>query len=201
MKTPTSTTGTGPGAGRLRSRRGAATIPSQRAAGTRLTALPSPVVTYVAAGLRIAVGWVFLWAFADKAFGLGHETPAEAAWVDGGSPTEGFLGAVAAGPFQGFYNDLAGAGWVDWLFMAGLLGIGLALTLGVTMRIAAAAGALLLVLMWSAVLPPEHNPFMDFRLVYAGLVVLLAALGAGRWAGLGGWWERRPVVRRHRWLI
>ena len=28
--------------------------------------------------------------------------------------------------FKGFYNDLAGLAWVDWLFTIGLLGIGLA---------------------------------------------------------------------------
>ena len=54
--------------------------------------------------------------------------------------------------------------WADWLFMIGplsLLGIGLALVLGFTMRIAASAGVAMLVLMWSAVLPPANNPFMD----------------------------------------
>jgi len=48
--------------------------------------------------------------------------------------------------------------WADWLFMIGLLGIGLALVLGFTMRIAASAGVAMLVLMWSAVLPPANNP-------------------------------------------
>jgi hypothetical protein len=37
--------------------------------------------------------------------------------------------------------------------------IGVALVLGVFVNLAAAAGALLLVLMWTAVLPPENNPF------------------------------------------
>ena len=52
--------------------------------------------------------------------------------------------------------------------MLGLLGIGVALILGIGMRVAAVAGALLLVLMWTAVLPPENNPFMDDHLIYAG---------------------------------
>jgi thiosulfate dehydrogenase (quinone) large subunit len=29
---------------------------------------------YVFAGVRLALGWTFLWAFLDKLFGLGHET-------------------------------------------------------------------------------------------------------------------------------
>lgn len=41
-----------------------------------------------------------LWAFLDKTFGLGYATPAANAWVDGGSPTKGFLGNVQVGPMQ-----------------------------------------------------------------------------------------------------
>lgn len=154
----------------------------------------------VAASLRLALGWVFLWAFLDKAFGLGHETARAAAWVRGGHPTEGFLAHATAGPFADPYRGIAGAAWADWLFMAGLLGIGSALLLGVAMRLAAASGALLLVLMWTAVLPPANNPFMDDHLVYAGLLVLLALGHAGRTLGLGSWWEQLPLVRRHPWL-
>ena len=58
----------------------------------------------------------------------------DAAWIHGGSPTEGFLTFGADGPFKGFYHSIAGAAWADWLFMLGLLGIGLALTFGVGMR-------------------------------------------------------------------
>jgi thiosulfate dehydrogenase [quinone] large subunit len=42
---------------------------------------------YVLAGLRLALGWIFLWAVIDKLFGLGFATPAKNAWIDGGSPT------------------------------------------------------------------------------------------------------------------
>lgn len=155
---------------------------------------------YVLAGLRLALGWVFLWAFLDKLFGLGFATKAESAWIDGGSPTQGFLGNAVKGPFAGFYQSFAGAAWADWLFMLGLAGIGLALMAGVAMRIAAAAGALLLVLMWTAVLPPENNPFMDDHLVYAGVLVLLALTAAGETLGLGRIWNRLPIVQRLPWL-
>src|SRR5687768_17019113 len=64
---------------------------------------------YVFAGVRIALGWVFLWAFLDKMFGLGHSTLAKNAWIDGGSPTTGFLGKAVVGPFKGLYNGMAGA--------------------------------------------------------------------------------------------
>jgi thiosulfate dehydrogenase [quinone] large subunit len=84
--------------------------------------------------------------------------------------------------------------------MLGLLGIGVALMAGVAMRIAAGSGALLLVLMWTAVLPPENNLFMDDHLVYAMILVLLAAIGAGRTLGLGNTWEQLPMVRDNDWL-
>ncbi len=149
---------------------------------------------------RLAVGWIFVWAFLDKLFGLGHETLSKAAWINGGSPTNGFLAHAPKGPFASFYNSIAGAAWADWLFMAALAGIGIALMLGVTMRIAAASGAALMVLMWSAVLPPENNPFMDYHLIYALVLVVLALTAAGKTLGLGRRWERIPLVTRHGFL-
>lgn len=157
-------------------------------------------VDYVWALLRVALGWVFLWAFLDKAFGLGFATEREAAWIEGGSPTEGFLAFGTKGPFADAYQAMAGAALADWLFMIGLLGIGLALVLGVGMRIAAAAGTLLLVLMWSAALPPENNPFMDDHLVYAGLLIGLAMVRAEDTLGLGKTWGATELVQRYRWL-
>ena len=152
---------------------------------------------YVWAVTRLALGWVFLWAFLDKTFGLGHETASEAAWVNGGSPTEGFLANAPTGPFKDFFNDIAGAAWADWLFMIGLAGIGIALIAGIGMRIAAAAGTVLLVLMWAAVLPPENNPFMDDHLIYAMVLIGLAAVNAGDTWGLGKQWATTGLVRSY----
>src|SRR3954447_4593152 len=81
-------------------------------------------VDYVWAVARITLGWVFLWAFLDKTFGWGFATPANRAWIEGGSPTTGFLKGTGEHTFGGFFSGLAGQGWVDWLFMLGLLGIG-----------------------------------------------------------------------------
>ncbi len=159
-----------------------------------------PVARYVAAALRLSLGWVFLWAFLDKTFGLGHETAGKDAWVNGGSPTKGFLAFAASGPFEGMYHQIAGQTWAEWLFMIGLLGIGVGLLLGIAMRITAASGALLLVLMWTVVLPPANNLFMDDHLIYALVLVLLAAIGAGHTLGLGSRWEQIPMVRRNSWL-
>ncbi|TMQ80127.1 hypothetical protein ETD83_41855, partial [Actinomadura soli] len=100
------------------------------------------------------------------------------------------------GPFAGFYNDIAGAAWADWLFMLGLAAIGGALILGIGMRIAAVTGAALLVMMWTAVLPPDNNPFMDDHLIYAILIVGLALVSAGDTLGLGRWWGETRLVKR-----
>lgn len=178
----------------------AASTPARATAGGTEITTTSPVVRYVGGALRLSLGWVFLWAFLDKLFGLGHETPSKGAWIHGGSPTQGFLAFAAKGPFKDIYHNIAGQAWADWLFMIGLLGIGAALILGVAMRLAAGTGALLLVLMWTAVLPPDNNLFMDDHLIYAMTLVLLAALGAGRWLGLGEKWEQLPIVTKRPWL-
>ena len=178
---------------------------------TSVTAPEAPTqrwTRYIAATIRLSLGWTFLWAFLDKMFALGHETGVNAqtgavdyfgpaAWIHGGSPTAGFLGFATKGPLAGFYGNLAGNAVVDWVFMLGLLGIGLALTLGIGMRIAAVSGVLMLVMMWSAVLPPANNLFMDDHLIYAMIIGVLAFIGAGKTFGLGKRWERIPFVRDH----
>lgn len=170
-------------------------------AGERTVARTAWAVT------RIAMGFTFLWAFLDKALALGYATGTDrvtgeidrfgdAAWINGGSPTTGFLSGVA-GPFKGVFEPLAGQVWADYLFMVGLLAIGVALMLGIGIRIAAASGALLLTFMWMASLPLENNPFMDDHLIYAVVLIGLAAVHAGDTFGLGRLWARTELVRRH----
>jgi thiosulfate dehydrogenase [quinone] large subunit len=146
--------------------------------------------------LRIAFGLTFLWAFVDKLLALGLST-GYAAWINGASPTEGFLKFGADGPFQGFYNSIAGAALVDWLFMLGLLGIGLALTLGIATRLACAAGAILYLMMWTVVLPPENNPVLDDHILGAISLVVLALLNAGDTWGLGKRLAGTRLVQAH----
>lgn len=166
---------------------------------------------YAFASLRVFMGFVFLWAFLDKTFGFGYATPSGKGWIDGGSPTEGFLGSVAVGPMESTFHDWAGDTWADWLFMLGLLGIGLALVAGVALRIAALAGTVMMALMWIAEWPPaKHlsdgsasmstNPFVDYHLIYAIVLIALAAASAGDTLGLGKLWAKLPLVRNSRWL-
>jgi thiosulfate dehydrogenase [quinone] large subunit len=161
-------------------------------------------------GLRLAIGFEFLRAFLDKTFGLGYSTPSAQAWIHGGSPTKGFLSGVNVGPFQGIFRSLAGVPGMDWLFMVGLLGVGLAFILGVAIRPAAVSGAVMLALMWAAVWVPAKvaggqpsgstNPIVDEHIVgIFGCIVVgaLASWGAGY---LGRKWSSLRVVKSFPWL-
>lgn len=162
---------------------------------------------YIWALARISIGLIFLWAFFDKMFGLGFSTCRDAktdvvttmcekAWANGGSPTTGFLKGATKGPLEAFYQNLAGNGFVDLLFMSGLLAIGVALVLGIGMKIATLSGTLLLLMMWSAVLPPDNNPLLDDHIVYSLMLVGLLASNGKQKLGLRGWWTKQQLVKR-----
>lgn len=155
---------------------------------------------YAWSTLRIFLGWIFLWPFLDKTFGLGLTTARENAWLLGGSPTNGFLLNATKGPFASFFQSLANNVFIEWLFMIGLLLIGLALILGIGIRIASVTGIILMFLFWLAVLPPAHNPIIDEHIIYAILLFLLPVAGAGRTLGFGKSWSNSRLVRRYGFL-
>lgn len=147
--------------------------------------------------LRIAFGLTFLWAFLDKLVGLGYSTESGDSWLHGGSPTAGFLTFGSKGPFKGFYNSIAGDAWVDVLFMVALLALGIALTLGIGVRLAGVGGAVLYVLMWTVALPPETNPVIDEHVLGAISLAVLSLTPAGDTWGLGKAWSRIPLVEKY----
>ncbi|WP_405905381.1 DoxX family membrane protein [Streptomyces sp. NBC_00828] len=166
---------------------------------------------YAFASLRLLTGFAFLWAFLDKTFGFGYATPSGKGWIDGGSPTMGFLSGVAAGPMESTFHSWAGDTWANWLFMAGLLGVGLALIGGIALRLAALAGTVMMALMWIAEWPPaKHlsdgsasmstNPFVDYHVIYAIVLIALALAAAGDTWGVGKLWAKLPFVRNNGWL-
>jgi thiosulfate dehydrogenase [quinone] large subunit len=194
------------------------TAPVDRPAAYRLEQVEKPgaMLTSTAAKalavMRVSTGFVFLWAFLDKTFGWGYSTPSARAWINGGSPTKGFLKSVDVGPFQSAYHAIAGTWWANWLFMLGLLGIGVALISGVALRIAAGTGALMMAMMWFAEYPlARHtasgsptgsvNPLTDYHFIYGVVLIVLAVTYAGHVWGLGRWWAKLPFVQKHRWLI
>lgn len=83
----------------------------------------SALAARILAVLRVATGFIFLWAALDKIFGWHYSTAGEKAWVNGGSPTKGFLSSIDQGPFASLFNDMAGHTIFDILFIAALLGV------------------------------------------------------------------------------
>ena len=164
----------------------------------------------VLATLRLAMGFIFAWAFLDKLFALGFSTgrlegggidyfAQGSAWLNGGSPTRGFL-AGSRGPLASFWQGLAGDTWVNWVFMGALAAVGVALLLGIGLRLAAVGGSLLLLSMWSVAMLPGSNPFVDSHIIYALVLVVLALTAAGNTWGLGARWSRVPLVQRFPFL-
>ncbi|GAB3261898.1 DoxX family membrane protein [Kineosporia babensis] len=175
--------------------------------GTVMTTAAAKVLAVT----RIAVGFIFLWAFLDKLFGLNYSTSSEKAWVNGGSPTKGFLSHVSVGPFESLFQDIAGAAWANVLFMLGLGAIGVAVLAGVALRISAISGTVMMLLMWAAEWPMAQynsageltgstNPFMDYHIAYALVLILCALTYAGNTWGLGRIWNSLPIVQRFAWL-
>jgi thiosulfate dehydrogenase [quinone] large subunit len=195
---------------------------SRRTEGTNMTATATPrssaapvpvrtqetIVTTVSARrslalLRLATGFIFLWAFLDKTFGLGYSTPSERAWLNGGTPSQGFLNSPAVvGPFQGFFQSIASPA-TDVLFMLGMLGVGAAVMLGVGVRVSAWAGSAIMLMMWAAEWPltaGSTNPVMDYHIIYALALVVVAVTFAGDTWGLGRMWRELPLVQKYTWL-
>jgi thiosulfate dehydrogenase (quinone) large subunit len=156
--------------------------------------------------LRISLGAIFLWSFFDKLIGLGFATcrgtetgvdvMCSKAWLQGGSPTFGFLQFGTDGPFADLYQGMAGTPLVDWLFMFGLLGIGVALILGIGVRIAALSGSLMLLMMWTAVLPPENNPILDDHIIYILVLAGIYRTNKNQAWGLRNRWTKQPIVKK-----
>lgn len=161
--------------------------------------------------LRLLLGFILLWAFADKFIGLGFSTcydkkadvinvMCSQAVASGGSPTEGWLTNATRGPLQDLYQSMAGNPFIDFLFMAGLLMIGVALMLGIGMRIATVSGSILMLMMWSAVLPGQTNPFIDYHIIYILILVGLFVVNKDQVWGLGQWWQSQSIVKKFKFI-
>lgn len=161
--------------------------------------------------VRIALGFIFFWAFLDKLVGLGYTTCLDAktgvvtrfcalSWLRGGSPTSGFLKNAVTGPFENFFNNLAGIATVDWLFMIGLCLIGICLIFGIGIKVASTSGVILMIMMWLSLLPPTNNPFLDEHIIYSLVLIIICLANNQQVWGLGSWWGRRKIVRRFNFL-
>ena len=154
---------------------------------------------------RVVLGFVFLWAFLDKTFGLGYSTQPAKSWLNGGTPAQGFMkGLDPAKPFTGFIQSLGGP-VTDFLFQLGMLGLGLALILGIGLRVSAVVGTLILGMMYLAEFPlvvgesASSNPLVDYHIIYIFLLLTVTLTRGGDTWGLGKWWK--GLVGKQKWLI
>ncbi|MEP6481041.1 MAG: DoxX family protein [Rhodoglobus sp.] len=183
----------------------AAPITLSPAAAVQSAAVASPNSRHALALLRLATGFIFLWAFFDKTFGLGFSTPSERAWINGGTPSQGFLkGDAVVGPLKPLFAAIASPA-SDILFMIGMLAIGVAVMLGIGLRVSAVTGTIILVLMYLAEWPfganaASTNPAVDYHIIYALALIVVAATAAGDTWGFGSQWRKLSFVRAQSWL-
>src|SRR3989344_8785239 len=124
---------------------------------------------------RLALGWLFLYAGFTKL-------------INPDWSAAGYL--MNAKTFAGFYQWLASPSLLpitNFLNEWGLTLIGLALILGIFVRLSSVLGALMMILYYFPVLEfprLEHAYLVDEHIIYALILLLLAALKAGRYWGL-----------------
>ena len=164
--------------------------------------------------LRLLLGWSFLWAFLDKMFGLGFATcrleggaidfGCDAAMINGGSPTYGYLNFATQGSHTGgLFEWMAptapdAINFADIGFMLALLFGGVLLMLGIGVRIAAIGGAILMAFMFLAGdVWPDNNPINSSHVIEMAAFLGIAYVGAGRFS-LQSWFDEKfPGLR---WL-
>lgn len=142
--------------------------------------------------LRLSIGWVFLYAGWDKVRTFFTATED---WT-----AAGFLSHLE-GPLADFFATLAGSTIVDYLNAYGLLLIGTALILGIFVRWSAFWGTVIMLLYFLANYPAEHSFIVDDHIVYAFVLIALAAVGAGRVWGLDGIIEKSEFAKSNPWIL
>lgn len=132
--------------------------------------------------LRVVLGWFFFYAGYSKL-------------ASGAFSAAGFL--MGAKTFPGLYVWFASSGnigWVNALNVYGQMAIGIALILGVGVRVASYAGALMMLLYYFPSLDfpkaGEHGYLVDDHIIYIAAFLVLAAVRAGRTMGLEATVER-----------
>jgi thiosulfate dehydrogenase [quinone] large subunit len=138
---------------------------------------------------RISMGWVFLFAAIRQ---IPSADWSAAGFLSGAKTFPAFFELMASPPFLTIINLV-----IPWAHLL----IGLALILGIGMRLAAIAGAGLMILYYlprlDGFMVGPTNFIVEYHLVYAALIVYLAAVQAGRVFGLEGWLANRPDTKSY----
>ncbi len=150
---------------------------------------------YCLAVFRIMVGWIMLWPFFDKLFGLGFQTPPGSGFIDGVSPSS-FVVYVTDGIFKDFYTSLAGNQIIDIIFMLGLLALGISLMLGIASKLSTIGIIAFLFIMYTLRIPPEDNPIIDYHLILIAGMVATYFLGGYERLSLNSKWRELWIVKK-----
>jgi len=150
---------------------------------------------YALAVLRIGMGWMLIWSFIDKIFGLGFQTPSGGGWIDGVSPSS-YVAWIAKGPLADFYVSIGGNVFVDVLMMAALLCIGMTLIFGFASKICTVANIAFLLVMFSIELPPSDNPILNYKILLAIASPAIYYLGGFEKLSIYSWYKELAIVKR-----
>lgn len=139
--------------------------------------------------LRITLGWMFFYAGITKIL--------DPQWSAGG-----YL--QGAKTFAGFYQwllrpDILPA--VNFVNEWGLTLLGVALILGVFVRLSSLLGSLLMLMYYFPILqfpyPNMHSYIVDEHIIYIAALLFLAAVRAGRIGGLENWCSNLPICKMY----
>ena len=150
---------------------------------------------YALAAFRIAVGYMMLWGFLDKLFGLGFETPAGEGMIDGGSPSSAVI-YVTDGLFKDLFTSLAGNAFIDFLMMAGMLILGITLVLGIASKLTTIGMNAFLIVMYCLHVPPLDNPILDYHITWIIAMVAVYYLGGFDRISLNPRWKELGIVKK-----
>ncbi|MBI2064008.1 MAG: DoxX family membrane protein [Candidatus Yanofskybacteria bacterium] len=145
---------------------------------------------------RISIGWMFFWAGITKVL---DPTWSAAGYLQGAKTFSGFyrwLTTPGLLPLTNFVNE--------W----GLTLLGLALILGIFVRLSSVLGAVLMFLYYLPILqfpyPNAHSFIVDEHIIYISILLFFAAIRAGRVWGLENWCSGLPICskfpRLRNWL-
>jgi len=143
-------------------------------------------IAYALFALRLMMGWVFFYAGIVKV-------------IDPNWSARPFL--LNVDPVNPLVNVWAAmADWV-WLLtplnQVGLTLVGIALLLGAFTRLSAFFGAIMMLFYWASAYPFPDAILIDFQLIYAFLLFLLGAAGAGRILGVDQRLEDLDIVKNN----
>src|SRR3990172_6957948 len=138
--------------------------------------------------LGVSLGWMFFYAGITKV--MNPEWSA-AGYMKG------------AKTFAGFYQFLTQPGMlpvINFINEWGLLLLGVSLIFGVFVRLSSILGAVLMLLYYFPILdfpyPNAPSFIVDEHIIYVAVLLVLAALRAGRVWGLENWCSRLPICSK-----